>query len=302
MDLLAIFGFLVLIYHLFYMIFPWFLNCNLQLALMNKYGKSIETLRGKVVWIVGASSGIGESLVYRLASVGCKLIISSNQPVELQEVKNSCLNRFKYLKEDDIEVLAMDVVKMESHKPAFRHVIEKFGQIDILVNNVGKSQQGAWENIDLEVDREMFDLNVFSIISLSRIVLRYFISRGHGHLAVTSSLDVLTSSPFSATYTASKSALHAYFESLFMEKMNSNIPITIICPGSVQTDILSQVLIDNLDEVNNKPSSYEKNKISPACCSRLIAVALANKLHEVWISPPLLLQLTYMKFNEDPGC
>lgn len=76
------------------------------------------------------------------------------------------------------------------------------------MNNAGRTQRALWGDIELAVDREMFELNVFSIISLSRIALKYFLKVGGGHLAVTSSLAGITGVPFSATYTGSKHALH----------------------------------------------------------------------------------------------
>ena len=81
-------------------------------------------------------------------------------------------------------------------------------QLDILVNNAGRSQRALWEKIDLKVDKEVFDLNVFSIISLSRVVLKYFLEKGRGHFAVTSSTAGIIGVPFSASYTGSKHALH----------------------------------------------------------------------------------------------
>jgi len=76
------------------------------------------------------------------------------------------------------------------------------------VNNAGRSQRANWENIDLSVDKEMFDLNVFSVLSLSRIALQYFMKRNEGHIVVTSSLAGVIAAPYSASYTGAKYALH----------------------------------------------------------------------------------------------
>lgn len=81
-------------------------------------------------------------------------------------------------------------------------------QLDVLVNNAGRSQRANWEDIDLAVDKEMFDLNVFSILSLSRIALHYFMKQNKGHIVVTSSLTGVTPIPYSASYTGAKHAIH----------------------------------------------------------------------------------------------
>lgn len=80
--------------------------------------------------------------------------------------------------------------------------------MDILVNNAGRSQRAKWENIELSVDKELFDLNVFSTIALSRLVAKYFFQMNEGHFVINSSIAGVTAVPFSATYCASKSSLH----------------------------------------------------------------------------------------------
>lgn len=81
-------------------------------------------------------------------------------------------------------------------------------QLDVLVNNAGRSQRAYWEDIDLAVDKEMFDLNVFSVLSLSRIALQYFMKQNKGHIVVTSSLVGVKAVPYSASYTGAKHAIH----------------------------------------------------------------------------------------------
>lgn len=102
----------------------------------------------------------------------------------------------------------MDVTDFESHRRHFEHVLNHFGQVDILVSNAGRSQRAIWENIELAVDKQMFDLNVFGVVNLSRVALEYFNKVGHGHLAVVSSLAGVIPAPYSGTYTATKFSIH----------------------------------------------------------------------------------------------
>lgn len=84
-------GIVTIAYYLFYLIYPWFLDCDINLSIKETFGHPIDTLRGKVVWITGASSGIGEHLAYALAKVNCKLVLSARRLSELNRVKENCI-------------------------------------------------------------------------------------------------------------------------------------------------------------------------------------------------------------------
>lgn len=167
------------------------------------------SLQGKVVWITGASSGIGKALAIVLAQNNVKLCISARRLAELEKVKELCLSKSQSLKPDDILVLPMDMLENDKHESLLSKVIEHFGQLDVLVNNAGRSQRAQFKDIALEVDREMFELDVFSVVNLSRVYVRHVEKTATtGHIAITSSSVGLTTVPNSASYTAAKHALH----------------------------------------------------------------------------------------------
>ena len=120
---------------------------------------------------------------------------------------------------DNILVLQMDMCDFDSHQTCFEEVLKKFGRLDILINNAGRSQRGRWEHINMEVDMDLFRLNVFSVINLTRVVLPHMLNNKCGKVAVTSSTAGKGGVPFSGTYTGSKHAIHGYFESLRTEKV-----------------------------------------------------------------------------------
>lgn len=270
------------------------MDCNLQLTILEHLGKPISHLKGQIVWINGASSGIGEHLAYVLAKAGCKLILSARREAELQRVKQICLQENNDLKDDDILVLPLNICHTNLHEETFEKIIKKFGKLDILVNNTGRSQRSQWENIELSVDREMFELNVFSQLSLSRIVMKYFLQKNYGHIVVTSSLAGILPVPHSATYTATKYALHGYYKSLETEKLDTDIKITLICPGPIQTNFLAEAFTGKLGEKVGINADTASNKMSVERCATLMAVAIANKVSEAWITPPTSLFMTYL--------
>lgn len=93
------------------------------------------------------------------------------------------------------------------------------------MNNAGRSQRANWEEIELGVDREMFDLNVFGVVALSRIVVRYFQKKKEGHIVVTSSLAGVKAAPFSGSYTGAKYAIHVSVSFIFF-------PLSFLPPSS----------------------------------------------------------------------
>lgn len=167
-------------------------------------------LKGKVVWITGASSGIGRELAKVLAKNGVKLVLSARNARELEATKNECLSLAQgSLRTEDILVLPLDMLKFAFHQDSFNRVISHFRALDILVNNAGRSQRAEWNKIDINVDRELFELDVFSVVHLSRLAVTYFEQNSiAGQLAVTSSTAGLIGAPHSGSYTGAKHALH----------------------------------------------------------------------------------------------
>lgn len=102
----------------------------------------------------------------------------------------------------------MDLIDFQTHEKCFEQAVDHFGGVDVLFNNAGRSQRANFDDIDLSVDEQMFSLNVFAVINMSRIALKHFNKKGRGHIAVTSSMAGIIGLPFSATYTATKHALH----------------------------------------------------------------------------------------------
>lgn len=282
MNLLEFFALALIIYYVVYVLLWVFLDCNVALWLKIRFGNNISTLRGQVVWITGASSGIGKSLALNLARHGVRLVISARRENLLEQVKEECLEEAKgLLAAKDVLVLPMDMLDLENHNKCLLKVLNYFGKLDILVNNAGRSQRANWEDIDIKVDRELFDLDVFSVLHLSRLVVHYFVEQagGKGHLAVTSSVAGLTTVPFSASYCGAKHAINAYFECLGME--HPSLDITLFNPGPVATDFLLEAFTAKPNEKVGLSTKNQK-RLTADRCGFLFATALANKMRLVW--------------------
>lgn len=267
-------------------------DCDLYLQFAEKFGKKPNVLKDKVVWITGASSGIGECLAYELAKAGCKLCLSARREKELARVKKECLLHGK-VKDEDILVLPLDVLKFETHSQATQHVLKHFSKIDVLVNNAGRSQRALFEETSIETDREVLELNVLGVLSLTKQVLPHMLERKEGHIVVMSSIAGKLSAPNSASYTGSKHAIQGWFSTLAVETFDQNIAVTLLCPGPVFSNLLDTAFTGKPgEELKEKMSSSDK-RMSTARCAELCSIAIANRLSEAWIALNPVLLFTY---------
>ncbi|XP_060083554.1 dehydrogenase/reductase SDR family member 7-like [Ylistrum balloti] len=266
----------------FYMILSG--DSDILLQLKERFGKSPECLAEKVVWITGASSGIGEALAYELARARCRLVLSARRENELERVKKECI-RIGGLSQDDVLVLKLDIKAYSDHEPAVQQVLKTFQKIDILVNNAGRTNKGEWTTTCLAVDLELLAVNVLGPVSLTRAVLPHMMSRNQGHIVVTSSVaGKLGAALYAGSYFGSKHALQGWFDSLRPEVYSKNIAVTSVCPGPIYTNLLQDALKEKEGEVLQGRMDPNKNRMSSARCARLMSVAIANRCDEVWIS------------------
>ncbi|XP_061402107.1 dehydrogenase/reductase SDR family member 7-like [Musca vetustissima] len=273
----------IICYYLIYILLWLILDCNVRLWWSLYFGTSISKLKGQVIWITGASSGIGRALAIVLAKHGVKLVLSARRADRLESLKEECLQVGKaVLKDHDILVLPMDILKVTEHKQQLDKILEHFEKINLLVNNAGRSQRAHWEDIAIQVDRDLFELDVFATLHLSRLVVRYFLDTAteyRGHIACTSSVAGMAIVPFSASYCAAKHALNAYYHTLAME--HRSIDVTIFNPGPVTTDFLKEAFTALPDEKFGRETN-ERYRMTAERCAYLYATALANKLQLSW--------------------
>lgn len=194
------------------------------------------TFDNKVIWITGASSGIGKHLALALSHNNCKLIISSRRSNALEEVKQQCASP------ENVYVLPLDLAQADTMKTIAKVANEAFGRIDVLINNGGISQRSPIIETTIDVDRKLMEIDYLGTVALSKAVLPYFIEQQSGHYVVVSSLMGKFSSAYRSAYCAAKHALHGFFDALRLEHDKDNIKVTMICPGFVNTDVARNAL------------------------------------------------------------
>ncbi|KAK2188664.1 hypothetical protein NP493_126g08024 [Ridgeia piscesae] len=268
-------------------------DADLSLLWKETFGKKPAVLKGQVVWITGASSGIGEHLAYELAQAGCRLVLSARREEELERVKKQCLLRGS-IKEEDVLVLPLDMLRCDTHKPAVEHVVNYFKQIDVLVNNAGRTQRGETIRTDVDVQREILELNVLGPISLTTAVLPRMVEQQRGHLVVVSSLASKMGLPMSATYCASKAAVNRWFESVCVEHTTDHIDVTLILPGPVFSDLFEAAFTEQAGRIHGQPAKPTDKRMATARCAELAAVAIANRVSEAWVAQQPYLAMFYL--------
>jgi short-subunit dehydrogenase len=238
-------------------------------------------LNNRVVWITGASSGIGEALAYEMAKQGARLILSARRKEELERVKGNCISSAQA----NIHVLPFDLTKTETLKLTTEAAVQVFGHIDILVNNGGISQRSFAKDTLLDVDKRIMDVNYFGAVALTKNILPHFLKRKSGHLVTVSSVTGIFGTPYRSGYAASKHALHGFFDSLRAElwkDVKDAITVTMICPGFIHTPITLSAVTGDGSPLGKMDDAQYKGKPADWCARKIIR-AIEKKNNEVYI-------------------
>lgn len=233
-------------------------------------------MNNKVIWITGASSGIGEALVYELNAAGAKLIISARNRDQLFKVKQQCKNQI------DVHVLSLDLADSENLAKKANDAIRIYGKIDILINSGGVSQRSLALATDFATEKKLMDINFWGTVLLSKAVIPQMIRQGGGTVVCVSSLVGKFGTKFRSAYAASKHALHGYFDSLRSELDTANVNILIACPGFIKTNVSINALTEN-GQPQGTMDEAQANGMSAKDCAVKIVKAIQLQKEEVYI-------------------
>lgn len=190
---------------------------------------------GKVVWITGASSGIGEALATAFSAAGATVVLSARRENELQRVLTSC--REKSPGDSAHMAVPLDVTEHHALSSAVDTMVGRLGRVDILINNAGIGQRSLCVDTDMAVYRQIMEVDVLGQIALTKAVLPVMQEQGSGHIAVTSSVAGKIGVPYRSGYCAAKFAVVGFYDSLRSEVAHQGIKVSTILPGYVQTNI-----------------------------------------------------------------
>ncbi|HLV39796.1 SDR family oxidoreductase [Xanthomarina sp.] len=247
------------------------------------------TFKNKVVWITGASSGIGKSLAMELSKQECKLILSSRNKDQLLEVQKKCKNS------ENIKILVFDLAHYANMESVFEDALKLFGRVDVLINNGGISQRSAIIETSIEVDKKLMEIDYLGTVALSKAILPHFVDNQNGHYVVVSSIMGKFSSPYRSAYCGAKHALHGFFDALRMEHDKDQIKVTMICPGFVNTNVARNALTADGSKQGEQDSMTENGLQVDVFVKRMLK-AIRKEKYEVYIGKKEVLGVYLKRF------
>lgn len=250
----------------------------------------MKEFKDKVIWITGASSGIGEALALQFAKHEARLILSSRREDELKRV-----GALTKLPELDLMILPFDLNDTKNASGLAAQIINKFGRIDILINNGGYSQRSAAIETPIEIDRQLMEVNYFSYVALTKAVLPYMKRQKSGHIIAISSIAGKFGFYLRTSYSAAKHAIHGFFESLRLETEKFGIKTLIVCPGKIKTNVSFNAVTASGASHNKMDESHEE-AMSAEECARQIISGILNSKEEIFIGGKEIMMVKIKRF------
>ena len=185
----------------------------------------------KVIWITGASSGIGKALAIKFAENNWIVAASARRENLLDELK---------LINENIHSFPLDVTEIDKCKLTSKKIIERFGNIDICVFGTGMHDPKSEKKFNLEKIREIMEVNYFGTMNSINSVYEYFSEKQNGQISIISSVAGYRGLPAAGAYCASKAALTSFAESLYFDMQMKNVRVSLISPGFIKTPMTDQ--------------------------------------------------------------
>jgi len=261
----------------------YFCNVNQDKKIM------VKTFENKIIWITGASSGIGEALAFELSKLGAHLILSARRESELERVKAACFHA------ERCTVAPLDLSCQEDIEAVADRMLQQFGAIDILVNNGGISQRSLVFETDISVDRRIMEVDYFSGVVLTKKLLPSMVAKGSGHIIAISSIVGLFGFPLRSAYSAAKHAMHGFYETVWAELHTQGIRVTVVCPGRILTNVSVNALTKD-GTPHGEMDHGQANGISSETCARKIIKAIRKNKKEVYIGKKDLLMIYFKRY------
>ncbi|XP_016532297.1 dehydrogenase/reductase SDR family member 7B isoform X1 [Poecilia formosa] len=264
-----------------------------QILLRLRRGASVQ---GAVVVITGASSGLGRECARVFHAAGARLVLCGRDAARLQEVVqelggNSADGRRQTFAPSTV---VFDLARVDSVAKAAEEILKCYGHVDVLINNAGISYRGNILDTHMSVQRDVMETNYFGPISLTQALLPSMVQRRRGHIVVISSVQGKIAIPYRSAYAASKHATQAYFDCLRAEMGHLGIPVTVISPGYIRTNM-------SVNAVTGDGSTYgvvDKTTASgwdPRVVARAVLKAVRLKSKDVVLAGPQPTVAIYLR-------
>lgn len=230
----------------------------------------------QVMWITGASSGIGEALAVAFSRAGARVILSARSEEKLAHLAEACGG------ETRARVLPMDLSQPENLPAAAEAAWSTWSRLDMLVNNAGMSHRSTARDTSMDTVRRVMEVNFFAPVILTKSVLPKMIGQGGGRIVVVSSIIGKFGAPGRCAYGASKHALHGYFDALRAEEWRNGIRVTLVTPGYVRTNI-SIAAIGKDGQPHGVMDPGTEAGMDPARCAEVVLRGIRKGRDEILV-------------------
>jgi short-subunit dehydrogenase len=226
--------------------------------------------KDKVVWITGASSGIGKELAIQLSQQGATLILTSSNESLLKDVAAE----LNYLK---VYILPYDLLNIDGLPDLVSRALALEGTIDCVIQSAGISQRAEASETAIAVYKKLMDLNYFAPVAITQAILPHFKKHNKGNITVISSIAGLIGFPLRSGYSASKHAIKGYLETLQCELYKTNITVSIVYPGRIDTNISKNALLGDGQQFGATDANNEVGMKVDVCAKKIISGIKSNK-------------------------
>ena len=233
-----------------------------------------SSLNNKVVIITGASSGIGKSLAYSFASQGARLVLFARSADKLTALANELVGKGAV-----VSIVSGDVSKEEDCRQLVQFTLEKYGRIDVLINNAGQSMRALFETADLKVIRQLMDVNFWGAVYCTKYALPELI-KSKGSLVGISSIAGKKGLPGRTGYSASKFALEGFLETVRTENIKKGLHVLVACPGFTSSNIRANAL-SGQGNIQGESPRDEKSMMTSDEVADLIVNAVVKRKRDL---------------------
>lgn len=209
-------------------------------------------MKDQVVIITGASSGIGQALVFEYAHRGAKIVMAARSLSKMEEIRSS-------LKQKSVSIIAVktDVSIEEDCKNLINKAIDEFGRIDVLINNAGVSMRALFKDLDLDVIRNLMNVNFWGTVYCSKYALPHLLE-AKGSLVGVISIAAYIGLPARSGYSASKFAVRGFLETIRVENLKTGLHVLIAAPGFTESNIRKVALVEDGSIQGESPRDENK--------------------------------------------
>jgi short-subunit dehydrogenase len=262
-------------------------------------------MQKKVVVITGASSGIGKALAEKYAEEGWNVVIAARREDRLAELTNKLGN-------ENVLAVKTDVTQEAECRNLIGKAVEKFGQIDVLINNAGISMRALFHKTEMHVMQRLMDVNFWGTVYCTKFALQHLL-KTKGSLVGVISVGGYLGLPGRSGYSASKFAVRGFLQTIRVENLKTGLHVLVVAPGFTASEIRKSALVSNGDQQGDTPRNEDKMMSADACAAHifkavnkrkreLILTFLEGKL-TVFLSkfvPGFIDKMSYRMFAREP--